>query len=665
MMTRTPLRRVTLFIAMLCLTALSQIAQTQPLQDLGTLGGNNSRASGINASGQIVGHSNTATGDTHAFLYLTAPAYGFPAGMNDLGTFGGEFNGLTFSIANAINSQGQIVGSSLVPMPEFDAEHAFLWTPGGTNGVPGNAQMVDLGTLGGTSSAASGINAYGQVVGYSQTAGDAEVHPFLWQPDTPNGTTGTMIDLGTLGGIQTGQNGFNTNFSINDRGQIVGETMAAKGERHAFLWTPDAPNGTTGTMVDLGTVGGFPASVATSINASGQVAGRLFDPSTGLSVAFLWQPNTPNGTIGTMISLGTIGGIASGAGGINSSGKVVGFSFPPGNAEVDAVLWTPTTPNGTTGTFTNLGTLGGVIADATGINDADQIVGFSYVTGNGASRAFLYQKMNAAPVAADQTKATNEDTPTFVTLSATDADGDTLTYQVVSPPSHGNLIGTAPYLVYIPDRDYHGPDSFTFLANDGKADSNVATVSLDVGPTNDAPHAFGISYLVNEDAAIWLGLPAGDPDGDALTYEIVSGPTHGTLSGAGASQFYTPDPNFNGTDSFTFRVYDGQAYSGVATVTLMVSSLNDPPVAVNDTATTKKNKAVTISVLDNDSDPDGGTLTVQSVTQPTSGTVVKNANNTLTFTPRNGFTGTVTFTYVLSDGQGGTATATVTINVTK
>ena len=77
---------------------------------------------------------------------------------------------------------------------------------------------------------------------------------------------------------------------------------------------------------------------------------------------------------------------------------------------------------------------------------------------------------------------------------------------------------------------------------------------------------------------------------------------------------------------------------------ITVVPVNDPPVAVNDSATTKKGTAVTINVVSNDSDPDGDTLTVQSVTQSANGTVVKNANSTLTFTPKNGFTGTASFT---------------------
>ena len=93
--------------------------------------------------------------------------------------------------------------------------------------------------------------------------------------------------------------------------------------------------------------------------------------------------------------------------------------------------------------------------------------------------------VNDAPIANAQSVTTNEDTPKAITLTGSDVDGDTLTFSVVSGPTHGALSGTAPNLTYTPASDYHGPDSFTFKANDGTADSNIATVSITVTPVND------------------------------------------------------------------------------------------------------------------------------------------------------------------------------------
>ena len=95
--------------------------------------------------------------------------------------------------------------------------------------------LVDLGTLGGDISLSQGINAMGQVVGYSYLAGNAEQHAFLWTPDVANGTTGTMVDLGVLGGS------YSIAYGINDLGVVVGSSNAPDSDRHAFVWIPMGP----------------------------------------------------------------------------------------------------------------------------------------------------------------------------------------------------------------------------------------------------------------------------------------------------------------------------------------------------------------------------------------------------------------------------------------
>jgi large repetitive protein len=141
----------------------------------------------------------------------------------------------------------------------------------------------------------------------------------------------------------------------------------------------------------------------------------------------------------------------------------------------------------------------------------------------------------------------------------------------------------------------------------------------------------------------------------------VSLPAHGTLSGVAPALQYTPGANYFGADSFSFKASDGVADSNQATVTLTVNGL---PTARADTATTKKNKAVSIAVLANDSDKDGGILTVVSVSESTAGTAVIVApGSTVKFTPKAGFSGLATFAYTLGDGQGANASATVNVTV--
>src|SRR5262249_36105057 len=138
--------------------------------------------------------------------------------------------------------------------------------------------------------------------------------------------------------------------------------------------------------------------------------------------------------------------------------------------------------------------------------------------------------VNHAPVANAQSVATTDDTPKAITLTATDVDGDPLTYSIVVGPTHGTLSGTAARVAYTPTAPHSGPDSFTFKANDGLVDSNIATVSLTVTHVNHAPVAAAQSVSTNQDTAKAITLVATDVDGDPLTYSIVTAPTHGTLS---------------------------------------------------------------------------------------------------------------------------------------
>src|SRR4051812_16856133 len=158
--------------------------------------------------------------------------------------------------------------------------------------------VTDLGTLGGSESFANTLNAGGQVSGASFMLGDASYHTFLWKPTTANGASGTKTDLGTLGGSQSFGN------ALNASGQVTGESATTgNASDHAFLWKPATPGGATGTMYNLGTLGGT-NSHGYILNATGQVTGDSDLTGDATSHAFLWKPATPNGTSGTMNDLG-------------------------------------------------------------------------------------------------------------------------------------------------------------------------------------------------------------------------------------------------------------------------------------------------------------------------------------------------------------------------
>jgi hypothetical protein len=182
----------------------------------------------------------------------------------------------------------------------------------------------------------------------------------------------------------------------------------------------------------------------------------------------------------------------------------------------------------------------------------------------------------------------------------------------------------------------------------------------------DALQASGQSVSTNEDSPAAITLNASVGNGGALSHVITSGPAHGTLTGTGLNVTYTPAPNYSGPDSFTFRATYGAAFSNEATVSIMVNSVNDAPNAQPDAATTVKNGAVSIPVLANDSDVDGDQLSVTSVSSPANGSVsITSSGGGINYRPKPGFAGIDSFSYTVSDGHGGTATATVTVNVVR
>ena len=132
----------------------------------------------------------------------------------------------------------------------------------------------------------------------------------------------------------------------------------------------------------------------------------------------------------------------------------------------------------------------------------------------------------------------------------------------------------------MPAPNYFGPDSFTDVANDGELTSAPATVSIAVAPVNDPPLATSRQLLTAEDVPLSLQLGATDADDASLDFSITSPPSHGTLSGSGASYTYIPDANFHGNDELTFVASDGQA-SSTATVRITVVESNDAPLARN------------------------------------------------------------------------------------
>ena len=193
-------------------------------------------------------------------------------------------------------------------------------------------------------------------------------------------------------------------------------------------------------------------------------------------------------------------------------------------------------------------------------------------------------------------------------------------------------------------------------------------MTITVTAVNDAPVAVDDTATTAEETAVSGNVLTNDTDVDAgttLTATLVASRRTGPLTlGADGGFTYTPNANFNGTDSFTYTAGDGTAVSNVATVTITVTAVNDAPVAVNDAATTAEDTAVSGNVLTNDTDVDAGTtLTATLVANPANGTVTLASNGSFTYTPNANFNGTDSFTYTASDGTAASNVATVTITV--
>ncbi|OQY22801.1 MAG: hypothetical protein B6I35_05225, partial [Anaerolineaceae bacterium 4572_32.2] len=274
------------------------------------------------------------------------------------------------------------------------------------------------------------------------------------------------------------------------------------------------------------------------------------------------------------------------------------------------------------------------------------------------------------PDAADDNAKTDEDTAVTVDVLAndSDSDGDSLTVNSVTQPGHGTVTNNGDDVVYTPDANYNGDDSFTYTVSDGAGGTDSATVSVTVNPVNDAPDAVDDTAETSEDTAVNIDVLANDsdPEGDSLTIDSVTQPNHGTVTVTvtvnGDDVVYTPDANYNGDDSFTYTISDGAGGADSATVSVTVNPVNDAPDAVDDTAETSEDTAVNIDVLANDSDSDGDSLTVNSVTQPGHGTVTVNGDDVV-YTPDANYNGDDSFTYAISDGAGGADSATVSVTV--
>lgn len=289
---------------------------------------------------------------------------------------------------------------------------------------------------------------------------------------------------------------------------------------------------------------------------------------------------------------------------------------------------------------------------------------------NVATATITINAVNDAPVANDITSQVTDENRLMqldITLDATDVDGDALTYSVVGT-NNGTVTVNGSTATYIPNQDWNGEDTFTYKANDGTDDSNTATVTVTVNAVNDAPVTQNVSFTTDEDTPYtesYIGYVS-DIDGDDLTIIGVTNPTFGTATCEGTDCTYTPYQDVHGTDSFTYKVNDGELDSNISTVSVTINPVNDAPIANDVTASTTsrtENMRQSVDITLSVTDADGDDLTISIVSDVSNGTTSL-SGSTVTYTPTANYDGTDTFTYKANDGTVDSNIATGTITIT-
>ncbi|MFN8017113.1 MAG: Ig-like domain-containing protein [Acidimicrobiales bacterium] len=275
---------------------------------------------------------------------------------------------------------------------------------------------------------------------------------------------------------------------------------------------------------------------------------------------------------------------------------------------------------------------------------------------------YRFGPWNTAPVASAQSVSAPRGVGAHITLAAIDSERDPLTYSVVAGPAKGTLDCNGSFgedCVYTAGPGQTGSDSFTFTANDGTVDSDVATVSITI--TNQAPIADAISASAPRGVATEIVLTGSDPNSDPYTFSKATDPSKGTVSCTSAGVCsYTAAAGSTGSDSFTFTTSDGALTSAAGTVTVTIT--NQVPVA--EARSLEAGKHVATPVVLTAADPNGDTLTYAVVDQPAKGSVSCTGDGSdCTYTSSVNESGSDSFTFTASDGDLTSPAKTVSITL--
>lgn len=271
---------------------------------------------------------------------------------------------------------------------------------------------------------------------------------------------------------------------------------------------------------------------------------------------------------------------------------------------------------------------------------------------------------NRAPVAVNDVVSIRRNAPaTLITVLANDSDpdADTLTVTSVSTPSSGTATNAGNGVLYTPAQGFTGTATFTYTISDGKGQSATATVTVTV--SDQPPVAVNDAITVSRGNTVSISplLNDSDPEGGLLRVTSIDQPAVGSAVTENNVVRYTAPLDFVGVVTIPYRIEDSAG--NVASAVISVTVRNNPPTAVDDNASTASATPVTINVLNNDSDVEGDALTLDSIgTAPANGAAIVQGN-VVRYTPRAGFTGVDSFTYVVKDSFGASGFATVRVTV--
>ena len=510
----------------------------------------------------------------------------------------------------AVNSDGTF---SYTPNANYNGADSFTYTLTDANGDVSTATV---------SITVTAVNDLPVAVADSVTVNEDTVFSgTLAGNDTPSGDGGNVWALATAAA--------NGSAVVNSDGTFSYTPNANYNGADSFTYTLTDANGDVSTAtvsVTVTAVNDLPVAVDDSLTVA---------EDSGTTAGTLAGNDTPSGDGGNVWALATAA--ANGSAVVNSDGT---FSYTP-NANyngADSFTYTLTDANGDVSTAT-------VSVTVTAVNDLPVAVGDSLTVAEDSGTT-------AGTLAGN-------DTPS--------GDGGNVWALATAAANGSAVVNSDGTFSYTPNANYNGADSFTYTLTDANGDVSTATVSITVTAVNDLPVAVADSVTVNEDT-VFSGTLAGNdtPSGDGGNVWALGAPASNgsVVVNPDGSFSYTPNANYNGTDSFTYTLTDANGDVSTETVSITVTAVNDLPVAVADSVTVNEDTVFSGTLAGNDTPSGDGGNVWALATAAANGSAVVNPDGSFSYTPNANYNGADSFTYTLTDANGDVSTATVSITVT-